>query len=566
MQLWRSTTAAQWEEVAELIDPPSRNTFLYQNFNFPGVKKTDRQIDATGMMALVKFKAICDSLLTPRNSFWHKLEADDDYVMKDRATKLWFEKATKTLFKLRYAPLSNFTAQNQGQYHSLGAYGTGALFVDEYDGSEFGGSKRGIRYKSIPMGEMFIRENHQGICNGGIRWFKHDAQQAHERWKNTGNLPQAIWTALEQGTKWPFNFLHVIRPNDEYDPERLDYRGMPWSSFYISIEGKCLLSEGGYRTLPIIVSRYEQTPGEVYGRSPAMMVLPSLKTLNNEKSVFLKQGHRAGDPVLLTTDDGVVDFNFRPGSMNKGGMSADGKPLVGTLPTGDINLNEKMMGMEVSLINDAFLVALFQILTETPQMTATEVIERVNEKGILLAPTIGRQSSEYLGPLIDREIDLASWMGLLDPMPPRLQEAKGEYKVRFTSPMAKAAQAQEAAGFYRVLEVVKEMVNITQDPSLLDPFDFDVAIPAISDIQGVPESWMADDKKIDAKRKNRAAAQREKMRVDALPSEAAMVKAKAVAAKAGQPQQEPDQDDQQQQQPRQIQLRGGLGQPGGIGG
>ena len=36
------------------------------------------------------------------------------------------------------------------------------------------------------------------------------------------------------------------------------------------------------------------------------------------------------------------------------------------------------------VINDAFLVTLFQILTETPEMTATEVIERTREKGALL--------------------------------------------------------------------------------------------------------------------------------------------------------------------------------------
>ena len=28
----------------------------------------------------------------------------------------------------------------------------------------------------------------------------------------------------------------------------------------------------------------------------------------------------------------------------------------------------------------------------------------VNEKGILVAPTLGRQETEYLGPMIDREI------------------------------------------------------------------------------------------------------------------------------------------------------------------
>jgi hypothetical protein len=69
---------------------------------------------------------------------------------------------------------------------------------------------------------------------------------------------------------------------------------------------------------------------------PAQLVLPSLKTLNAQKVTFLKQGHRAADPVLLMADDGMVGMNMRPGAQNKGGVTADGKPLVHTLPTGDI--------------------------------------------------------------------------------------------------------------------------------------------------------------------------------------------------------------------------------------
>jgi hypothetical protein len=67
MTTWRNTTAAHWEEIAELIDPASRNTFYYGNLNWPGQKKTDRQVDATGMVSLGRFSAILDSLLTPRN-------------------------------------------------------------------------------------------------------------------------------------------------------------------------------------------------------------------------------------------------------------------------------------------------------------------------------------------------------------------------------------------------------------------------------------------------------------------------------------------------------------------
>jgi hypothetical protein len=263
-----------------------------------------------------------------------------------------------------------------------------------------------------------------------------------------------------------------------------------------------------------------------------MDVLPALKTLNAEKATFLKQGHRAADPVLFTADDGVVDASMRPGALNKGGVTPDGKLLVQALPTGNIQTSEKMMGEEKSLINDAFLVTLFQVLTETPQMTATEVIERTNEKGILLAPTVGRQQSEYLGPLIDREIACLNEQGLLLPMPAVMREAKGEYQVVYTSPLSRAMRAQEAAGFIRTVETVKELVNITQDMSLLDPFDFDVAIPAIADIQAVPASWMAGDDQIAAKRKNRAAAQAQQAQIQAMPAQAAMIKAQATVAKA----------------------------------
>ena len=78
------------------------------------------------------------------------------------------------------------------------------------------------------------------------------------------------------------------RENSDYDPNRMDAKGKAFRSVYMSIEGRCVMSKGGYHSFPISVGRYDQTPGEVYGRSPAMMVLPALKTINAQKAVFLK--------------------------------------------------------------------------------------------------------------------------------------------------------------------------------------------------------------------------------------------------------------------------------------
>src|SRR5215510_4169306 len=116
---WRSMFAGQWEESAQLILPTSRNTFFYQNFNWPGQKKTQQQIDSTGALALHRFCAIADSLVTPRNMMWHGLQGDP-YVMKDRATRLWFEDTTRILFRERYAPTANFPGQNYNNWQSLG--------------------------------------------------------------------------------------------------------------------------------------------------------------------------------------------------------------------------------------------------------------------------------------------------------------------------------------------------------------------------------------------------------------------------------------------------------------
>jgi hypothetical protein len=529
LQTWRNTTATMWEEIAELIDPPSRNTFMYGNFNWPGQKKTDRQIDATGMLALNRFGAILDSLLTPRNMIWHGLRADNPYVMKQRGVRLYFEQVQKALFKYRYKPIANFSANNQGVYKSLGAYGTAGMFIDSFDGTLSG--QRGIRYRNVPIGELFLRENHQKVIDGFCRWFKFSPEQAYQKWPDT--FPAVMVAPLKAKSPMTYDFLHRVVPRTDYDPQRLDYRGMPYCSYYISLTGRVLLSQGGYRSFPMAASRYEQTPGEINGRGPASYVLPALKTLNAEKTTFLKQGHRAADPVLFTADDGVVDASMRPGALNKGGVSPDGKLLVQPLPTGNIQITETMMGEEKALINDSFLVTLFQVLTETPTMTATEVIERTNEKGILLAPTVGRQQDEYLGPLVEREIAVLAEQGLLPPMPQVLREARGEYEVVYTSPLSRAMRAQEASGFIRTLEIGKELVNITQDPSHLDTFDIDTALPEIAEIQGVPASWMSSDDQIAAKRQARAKAQQVQQQIQAAPAQAAMMKAQAAQAKAG---------------------------------
>lgn len=523
----RGNFESHWQEIADRVIPSHRNLFnAYgtSNLSSKGEKRTEFVFDSTAAIALNRFSAILDSLLTPRNQTWHRIMASDSKLNKDRTVRLWFEEVNRLLFKFRYAPRGNFSSQNQQNYKSLGAYGTGCVFIDDL------AKESGIRYRNVHLGEIYFGENHQGLVERALRYFPLTARQAVKQW---GELaPAKCRDALSQNPEKEFYFIHCVKPREDQDFERKDYRGMPFGSYYVAVDGPELISEGGYTSFPYSISRYEQAPNEIYGRSPAMDVLPAIKTLNEQKKTLLKQGHRTVDPVLLAHDDGIIDsFSLKPGAINAGGVSADGRPLVHALPVGNVAVGKDLMDDERSLINDAFLVTLFQILVESPAMTATEVMERTREKGILLAPTIGRQQSEYLGPLIEREIDILSRQGILPPMPDLLLEARGEYRIEYDSPLSRAQRAEEASGLMRTVETALTVVNVTQNPEPLDHFDWDVIIPEVSEIQGVPARWMRDPNMVAQMREGRAQQAQTQQMIQAGPAAAAVIKATDPARK-----------------------------------
>jgi hypothetical protein len=525
----RGNWNTHWTEIAQRIYP--MHAYLFQNYSQltqQGDKRNFQVYDSTGIIALQRFGAIMDSLLTPRNQFWHQLRADDDLLMRDQSVRMWFEQVNQILFKQRYVATANFASQNQLQYKSLGAYGTGIMLIDDLAGH------KGLRYRNIHLGEVYLQENHQGLIDRVCRHFIMTARQAIQKFGD--RCPDVIKSIVATNPERQFFFLHWVVPNEDRDPARKDFKGMEFSSYYVSVEGSALVAEGGYTTFPYAISRYEQAPNEAYGRSPAMDVLPAIKTLNEQKRAMLKQGHRVVDPVLLAHDDGVLDaFTMEAGAVNYGGVNKDGRLLVQPLPVGNVQAGKELMDDERTLINDTFLISLFQILTENPEQTATEVMERVKEKGILLAPTVGRQQSEYLGPMIDREIDIGSRQQLFPPMPRLLKSAKGKYKIIYDSPISRSQKAEAVSGAMRTMEMFSNYAQQTQDPSILHLINIDVAGPQIADANGVPASWMNSVDKVAQLRKAQQQAQQQQTAIQAAPAAAGIMKAQAAMPKGKKP-------------------------------
>ena len=509
----RSIFDQHWREIAERILPRSDHFRVNRN---PGDKHTEKVFDATASLALDRFAAAMESMLTPRTQRWHKLKVSDPVLNEDPEVRRYLDDVTQILFSVRYSPKANFASQAHESYISLGAFGTGGMFIDDLIG-------HGIRYRSIHLSELYIAENHQGAVDTVHRKFSLTARQAVQKFDKK-LLPEKITAAAEKSPEQMFDFIHAVGPRDDFDTTKKNYLGMPWYSCYIAMDGRTILTEGGYRAMPYAVGRYVTGPKEVYGRSPAMTVLPDIKMLNEMSKTVMRAAHKIVDPPLLLQEDGALQaFDLRPGALNYGGVNDQGQQVVHPLQTGArVDIGMDMMEQRRKVINDAFLVTLFQILVESPQMTATEAMLRAQEKGALLAPTMGRQQSEFLGPLIEREIDILAHAGVLPPMPDVLRRHGGMVDVEYVSPLNKAQRADEGVAILNTLQAIAPLAQI--DPSVMNIFNPEAMARELADINGVPFKVLRTKDEMDAMKAQASQAAQAQQLLAAAPVASGVVK------------------------------------------
>lgn len=521
----RSNWETHWEEIAERVLPRQRG-FIGDRTD--GEKKTEKIFDSRPMIALERFAAVMDSMLTPRQQKWHNLRTTDERLNRDHDVQAWFYQVNNTLFNTRYEPKANFAGQNSERWISVGAFGTGVLFTDFAPG-------QGLRYRNVNLRDTYFLENHQGLVDTVFRLLKLTARQAVQKW-GEDKMPERVMKALDTPNRAneKFEFLHVVAPREDYDPQRADAKGKPFVSMYIALPDKIMVApEGGFNSFPYSISRYVTAPDEVYGRSPAMVALPDIKMLNEMAKTDIRAAHKLVDPPILLHDDGVLGggamtVNMRPGGLNVGGVNRDGRQLIQPFSTGArVDINEAKMQQRRDAIDDAFLITLFQILVETPRMTATEALIRAQEKGMLLTPTMGRQQSEAIGPLIEREIDLLMFHGMLPPIPDALVEAGGEYEIVYDSPMSRMQRAEELVGVQRTMELLAPFANI--DPTILDVFNKDELARMTAEVSGVPMPIIRSPREIQAIREQRAQAEQEAQLVAAAQPVAGALKDAAQA-------------------------------------
>jgi len=482
--IWES----HWREVAERVRP---NQNYFQRRERPdGDKRNEKIFDSTAPLALPKFAAAVISMTMPANQRWHRLACHDPDLDKNSEVRRYLDDVTDLLFKVRYSPAANFQGQSGEVVLDIGAFGTGVLYVDDVLGI-------GIRYKSFPLAETYIAEDAHGRIDTLHRKFQFTAHQAVTLF-GLDKVPERIKTAYEKDKSQKFDLLHCVKPNPEKDGKRRDWKGMDFWSCYIAYEDRSIISDGGYRAFPFAVPRFETSPREVYGRSPAMAVLPDIKMLNEMSKTVLRAAQKVVDPPIMLTDDGsLTSFNVRPNALNYGYVDNNGRPLAHAFKSeGRVDIGLDMMNQRREVINDAFFVTLFRILVEEPQITATEAMLRAQEKGQLLSPTMGRIQTELCGPMIQRELDILSAAGALPPMPPILMEAGADIKIEYQSPLNLAQRASSGMGIMNTLQAVAPLAQI--DPGAMRIFNIAEIARELAEINGMPERTLHSEDEVEA--------------------------------------------------------------------
>jgi hypothetical protein len=172
------------------------------------------------------------------------------------------------------------------------------------------------------------------------------------------------------------------------------------------------------------------------------------------------------------------------------------------------------------------------LLAQGSAMTATEVLQRNEEKMRLLGPVLGRLQSELLQPLISRSFALLLRAGLLPPAPEELQGQ--DIDIEYVSPLAKAQKLTDLQSMLRGFEVMMQVAEIAP---VMDYLDSDKLVQYLVEVTGIPARVIRSDEEVARIRRQAQQAQQQQaqMQQAMMQSEQAKNVAPLVKAVGGLP-------------------------------
>jgi len=501
----RSTWESHWQECADFMQPRKAEINKERQ---RGDKRNIQIFDATAIHALELLAASLHGMLTSSANRWFSLRYKESLLNESDEAKEWLEDAIDKMY-LAFAR-SNFQQEVFEAYHDLIAFGTACLMIEE-DEDDI------VRFSSRHIKEFYIQENKRGFVDTIYRRFKMPVQAAIDKF-GFENFSRSTQNLFKKEPFEEIELVHVVRPRNIYNERKEDKANMPFQSIYFEYGEGHIINIGGFREMPYVVPRYLKASTEIYGRSPAMNALPDVKVLNKMVETALKAAAKQVDPPLLVPDDSMLSpIRMSAGSLNyyRSGSRDRIEPLnIGQQTS--VTLNQENQRREA-------IAKMFHIdqlmVTANRTMTATEVLQRNEEKMRILGPVLGRLQSELLQPMILRVFNIMLRNKLFQAAPEILNNQ--EIDIEYVSPMALAQKGQELQSLMRGLELFGQIGQIAP---VQDYIDENGLIKQIIKITGLPARMIKSDKQVAALREQRAAAQQQQAEMMQAMQEAKVAK------------------------------------------
>lgn len=477
----RTTYESLWRDLSDYL-APDRGFFQGEE---AGKERTDRYkklIDPSATIALDYFAAGMQGGLNSPKRPWLRLQTNDPEKNRYQPFKEYFSAAERTLYAI--LAQSNFYTGSHNIYLEQGAFGTGCLLMEE----DF---QKVVRFTSLTAGEYWLDVGEDGRVDTMYRELYMPARNIVNRWGKE-RVSDKIRSAVENGNVFTlFKVIHMIEPREKRDITKIDALNMRYASIYFEEGAQDVLSESGLTECSVAAPRWNVVGSAVYGSGPGQKVLRQVKMLQEMNLVKLKAEHLRVDPPVIGPESlHKKGMNTLPGGKNYADTDklAQFGPLFNVQydPTGAIEgIQDVRHIIERCLFTDLFLM-----LVEKDDMTATEVLERKQEKLFTLGPAIEKQTDELLDPVIDFTYAAAARRGLLPPAPPELQGENLE--IEYVSTLA---QAQKLSGLEQLRAYVSVGIDLAQIvPEAVDKINADAIMDEVADITGVaPKANRSDD-------------------------------------------------------------------------
>lgn len=482
----RSSYSEHWNAIARVVSP-SGDIFTQGQPNESRRKDNPEILDSTGIKANELLAAGFFSLLTSPSTPWFALKTEDTFLNDQFEVQQWLTEVAKIMAYEIQRPQSGFTTAMHEDYMEYGAYGNCICYVTANDSFD------GLLFQSIPLAESYFMENDAGRIDTLIRRYWRTGTQLVERFGEDAVGSYILAEAANPTSTKKFEILHIIMPNKWRNPVGWTAQDLPFASFYVDKESGQILSFSGYEEQPFMAARFYRMPQEIYGRGPGSLALADLNMLQRLMETTLRAAQKVVDPPLQMPDNGFINPpRTAPGAVNYYNADSEGR-MEPLLTGGRIEVGLEMIQDNRNRIREVFFVDQLQ-LNVGPQMTATEVLQRTEEKQRLMGPVTGRAGAELLSPLIMRSFGLLARMGKLPPPPSIMLESDAGLKIVYISPIMKAQEQVQANNLMRATEVLTPL--IAGDPQALTIIKTDQVTRDTFEMFSLPGTWLHTEEEL----------------------------------------------------------------------